>query len=281
MRKGGAQVGGTMPPFEDKLSADEIDSVIAWFQTKWSDEIYAAWNERNKSTGFVPVKKKVKKPEDSKTVLLQKRLPGVALGPVSPTPVDGLFQTKVGSDYAYLLSDGRYVLIGELIDLKSGSNLTDALRGKDNLKILIAFSESDMVVYPAKGDANSVITILTDTDCPFCRKLHMEVPQLQNAGIKVRYIPFPRNGREGSGYQVMRSVWCSKDKTGAMDIAKGISEGKLGASDCQGGDAVDKGFELGRKIGIRGTPAIFLPDGRLLEGYVPANQLIKIIFTDI
>jgi thiol:disulfide interchange protein DsbC len=278
IKQGGKPLGGQMPPFADKLGEYEIDSIIAWFQSKWSDEIYAAWSERNQSTGFVPVKKqKQEKTADPQTRLLRNRLPGVDVGPATRTPVEGLYQSKVGADYAYLFSNGRYALVGELIDLQTGNNLTEQAKGKDNLELLNTISESDMVVFPAKGQEKHAITVFTDTECPFCRKLHAEVPQLQAAGIKVRYIPFPRNGPAGASYESMKSVWCAKDRQKAMSIAKGITEGVLPKPGCPEARAVDQGFALGIKIEIRGTPAIFLPTGRLLEGYVPAKELVQLL----
>ncbi len=44
IRNGGAPLGGVMPGFADKLSAQEIDAVIAWFQSLWSDEVYRIWS---------------------------------------------------------------------------------------------------------------------------------------------------------------------------------------------------------------------------------------------
>jgi len=280
IRKGGAPVGGTMPPFENKLSATEIDSVIAWFQSKWSDDIYNAWHQRNTSTGFQPVIKKAVK-QNTQTQYLRQRLPGVQVGDPEATAVKGLYQSKVGADYAYLLEEGRYALIGELIDLQTGKNLTELSKGKNNLQLLKSFPETDMTIYPAIGKTQQTITILTDTDCPFCRKLHQEVPALQEAGIKVRYIPFPRGGKSGSGYADLKSVWCAKDRNTAMDIAKRAIPGQLDRKECDAGAAVDRGYQLGIDIGLRGTPAIIMQNGLKVEGYIPFDKLITLSRSNI
>jgi thiol:disulfide interchange protein DsbC len=280
VRKGGAPVGGTMPAFEDKLSATEIDAIISWFQSKWSDEIYAAWHQRNNDTGFQPVKPKTSA-SNPLTQLLRQRLRGVEVGEPEETGVNGLYQAKVGADYAYLFEQGRYALVGDLIDLKTGKNITELAKGKDKLNLLLSFPETDMVIFPANGSTEQTITILTDTDCPFCRKLHKEVPQLQKADIKVRYIAFPRGGKLGSGYAGLKSVWCAKDRNAAMDIAKGIVPGELSTKDCDAAAAVDRGYELGVKVGLRGTPAIILENGLMLEGYMPANKLITLSRSNI
>lgn len=47
VKRGGAPVGGSMPAFADKLDEAQIDAVLAWVQSHWSDEIYAIWHERD------------------------------------------------------------------------------------------------------------------------------------------------------------------------------------------------------------------------------------------
>ncbi|MCW8963046.1 MAG: thioredoxin fold domain-containing protein [Gammaproteobacteria bacterium] len=280
VRKGGAPVGGTMPPFEGKLSATEIDSAIAWFQSMWSDEIYTAWSKRNADDGFQLIKPKQQSADSPTTRLLRQRLRGVEVGKPQKTEVKDLYQVRAGSEYAYLFSGGRYALIGNLIDLQTGQNLTEQAKEKLTLQLLETFPESDMVIYPPEDTTQQTLTILTDTDCPYCRKLHKEIPQLQKAGIRVRYIPFPRGGKQGKGYADMKAVWCAKDRTVAMDIAKGVNSGDIDMNGCMEAAAVDRGYEFGLKIGLRGTPAIILQNGRMLEGYVPADRLIELSRTN-
>ena len=278
IRKGGKPVGGVMPAFEDKLTADEIDSIIAWFQSLWTDEIYAMWEQRNADAGFVSVKN-AKKQERPITGLLKQRLKGADIGAPEPTPLKNIYQARVGADYAYLSDDGRYALIGELVDLKTGRNLTEDSKSLNRASLIGAFAESDMTIFPASGNSEHTVTILTDTDCPFCQKLHKELPEILDAGITVRYIPFPRNGSKGKGYADLKSVWCAGDRQAAMNIATGIKQGKLPSGDCTAASAVDKGFQLGTKIGLRGTPAIILSNGQMIEGYLPAKQLAQLVRT--
>ena len=100
------------------------------------------------------------------------------------------------------------------------------------------------------------------------------MPQLQAAGVRVNYIAFPRGGSQGPGYKDLRSVWCAADPIEAMDIAKGARSGQVEPRDCEAGQAVDRGHVLGQQVGVTGTPAIVLPDGRIRPGYVPAKRLL-------
>lgn len=212
---------------------------------------------------------------DSRTARLKQLAPGIDMGEPENTPIAGLYQVKIGNNYAYVTEDGDFVLVGELIDLKTGTNLTRKAQGKDNLELLADFPEKDMVIFPADGETKATITIFSDTTCQYCRKLHTEVPVLQKAGVTVRYIAYPRGGLRSLGYESLKSVWCAPDRREAMNIAKGLSKGSLPAGSCKEAHAVVAGFEIGNNLGIQGTPTIYLPDGQELGGYLPVKQLLK------
>ncbi len=144
-------------------------------------------------------------------------------------------------------------------------------------KAIDAVPLKDKAVYPAEGKTRTVLNVFTDTSCPYCKKLHQEVPQLQKAGIEVRYLPYPRGSSRGPGYQSLKQVWCADDKARAMNIAKGIESGSLPAGDCAEGAMVDKGYDLGNQLGVDGTPALFTENGQKISGYVPAQQLIPML----
>ena len=216
------------------------------------------------------------------TQLLQSRL-GVAVGKASETPADGIyqtqFQTRNGTSFAYLTGDGRFVIVGDMIDLQAQVNLTELSRRTIAKEHLAKLSADDLSVFPAVAETKTVINIFTDTSCPYCQKLHSEVPELQKAGIEVRYIPFPRGGARGPGYQALRQVWCAEDKAKSMDIAKGVATGELPGADCSQAGFVDQGYTIGNQVGITGTPAIFTESGQKLDGYVPYQQLIPMLLS--
>jgi len=205
---------------------------------------------------------------------LGKLVPQAAIGTPEKLPIPGVFQVQVGRRYVYVTDDGRYAFVGDLLDLENGTNLTSIRRGQDTLAIMSAFPQTNMVVYPANGDELAVITVFTDTSCPYCRKFHAELSQLQRAGVTVRYIAFPRAGTQGEAYQTMRRVWCADDRRKAMNRAKGDGLPSSGAEDCAAASAVDAGYQLGLRVGIRGTPAIVLPNGNVQPGYLPSPQLL-------
>jgi len=271
---GTQQLGGRMPAFADKLSADEIDHVIAFFQSKWPQATYASWSDR------FDVKSSQQQVADV-TELLRLRLGTSNIEPAVETGIKGVYQTKFDDKYAYLIDDGRYVFIGDLIDLKRARNLTELSRRDDVKKAIDQVPASDTIVFPAKGDEKTVLNVFTDTSCGYCQKLHEEVNFLQEAGISVRYFAFPRGGNRGPGYQDLKSVWCAENQQEAMSIAKGTKSGNLGAGDCDNALSVDRGFAMGRTIGITGTPALFSANGTKFNGYVPHQELIPLLLNDL
>ena len=214
------------------------------------------------------------------TELLKSRLAGVAIAEASTTPVDDIYQTRFGNKFAYLTGDGRYIFIGDMIDLETQVNLTEVSRRGIAKDAIDAVDIKDLAVFPATTETKAVLNVFTDTSCPYCKKLHEEVPELQKAGIEVRYLPFPRGGAKGPGYQSLKQVWCGKDKAKAMDIAKDVQNGDLPSAECEASKMVDRGYELGNQVGVTGTPALFTETGRKFDGYVPYAQLIPMILSE-
>jgi len=122
--------------------------------------------------------------------------------------------------------------------------------------------------------AKAVLNIFTDTSCPYCQKLHGEIVKLQEAGISVHYLPYPRGGSQGPGYTTLKQVWCATDRARAMTIAKGQASGELPSGDCKSADLIDEGYRLGNKVGVTGTPSLYKSSGELITGYVPYRELI-------
>jgi len=209
------------------------------------------------------------------TRLLKLRLGTDAVDTPVPTGIEGVYQTRFGNKFAYLIEGGRYVFIGDLVDLKMARNMTEISRREIIVDALADFSVDNQIVYPAVDEELAVLSVFTDTSCGYCQKLHGEVKYLQQAGISVHYYPYPRGGSRGPGYSDLRKVWCSDDKLTAMSIAKGVKAGTLqSTSDCDLARVVDEGFALGNQIGVTGTPALYASDGTKFNGYVPYRELI-------
>lgn len=200
---------------------------------------------------------------------LQKRISEIVITDLKPAPIPGLYEMVFGTRVAYVSADGRYMLTGDLIDLDSRINLTATRRGSLVLKSIDALGEANMIVLgPAKP--KRTLTVFTDVDCPYCARLHQEVPKLTQAGVKVRYLLYPRAGKGTETYRRSVAVWCADDRVKALGTAK--SGGKLEMKSCA--NPVDEHVRLGQEVGVEGTPTLVLDDGRVLPGYAPAAELL-------
>jgi thiol:disulfide interchange protein DsbC len=208
------------------------------------------------------------------TDLLKLRFASKKVSEPVKTPVVGIYQARFGINYAYLTEQGRYVFLGNLIDLELGTNLTEMARREIVKSDLELFATEDKAIFPAIGPEKAVVNIFTDTSCSTCKKLFLEVPKLQAAGISVQYLPFPDEGLNSTGYKTLKQVWCAEDKANALTIGKGLEEGILPAGNCPDANLVDKGYTLGKRVGVIGTPAIFKQNGEQIKGYVHYQKLI-------
>ena len=118
------------------------------------------------------------------------------------------------------------------------------------------------------------LLVFTDVDCGYCRRLHQQMAEYHRLGIGVRYAAFPRSGPDTDTWSTMQSIWCAGDRAGAMTRAK--TGGFVTQRQCDS-MSVERHFELGRQIGLSGTPALVTPDGRLIPGYVPPARLAAIL----
>lgn len=189
---------------------------------------------------------------------------------VRASPVQGLYEITYGPRLLYMSADGRFVIRGDVIDIDRGENVSETARKKIRIDAVNGLGEDGMIVFGPQG-VKSTITVFTDVTCPYCAKLHNEVGQLNDAGVKVRYLAFPRAGIPSPVYDEMVSVWCADDPLKAMTDAK--ARKAIVPKRCE--NPVAEHFKMGQLVGVSGTPTIVLDDGAIIGGYVPAKQLIE------
>ena len=269
-------VDGEMPSFKNKLSATEIDAVIAFFQSKWTDTIYKTWQTGQLLSATKHLEESEEPKQHMGTHWLKQHLGGDKITPGEPmkTPVKGIREVKVNNDYLYLSEDGRYAFTGHMIDLINGSDLTVLNQALETKRLLQSYSIKDKLIYPAQGKEKTQLTIFTDTSCPYCRKMHKEVPLLQSEGVTVNVIPYPRRGLDGKGYTQLKLIWCSKDPKQALSTY--IEERVLPdrKDKCEKTEAVDTGYSLGNSLGISGTPLLVLENGERIRGFKTTSNII-------
>jgi len=200
---------------------------------------------------------------------LRKTLPELSVEDVRPSVVPGVYEATAGTRVLYFTADGKYMFTGNLVELDSRRNLTQVRRAALLNALFDSIGEANMIVMgPVRP--KRTITVFTDVDCPYCAKLHLEVPRLNQAGVKVRYLLFPRGGLSSQTYRRSVAVWCATDRVKAIGIAK--AGGKIEMKTCE--NPVARHYALGQELGIEGTPTLVFDDGEMLPGYIPAERLL-------
>ncbi|MCG8379313.1 MAG: DsbC family protein [Proteobacteria bacterium] len=208
--------------------------------------------------------------EEEMNNALLKLLPDVQINGISETPIDGLYQVIIGPDVIYMSRDGKYVIKGDLLDIDARRNMTEDVRSNARAELISKIPERDYIEF-APDKVTDTIYVFTDVDCGYCRKLHQDVPELNARGIGVRYLAYPRAGVDSMTGREMSSVWCAADRQEALTASK--NREPIEQKKCN--DPVAKQYELGKQLGVRGTPAIFLGNGRTLPGYMPPNEIVQ------
>ena len=201
---------------------------------------------------------------------LVKMIPPAAQADIVASPVAGIYRMQVQGNYAFAYVQGDYVLLGDLYNTKDQVNLGDQASSERMANELKDVPLSQMIVYGPENPKR-YITVFTDIDCGYCRKLHNEINELTAAGIQVRYLAFPRAGVGSESHKKYVSVWCNDDQQTALTAAK--SGKPVATASCD--NPVEETYKLGLKVGVRGTPTIIFDDGTVRPGYVPSAALIS------
>ena len=207
-------------------------------------------------------------------VELAAKIPGTKPEDLRLTPLPGIYELTHGADISYVSSDAKYIFSGDLFRVAEGGdfpNLTEGRRRELRAKLVADMPESDMIVFAPK-ETKYTITVFTDVDCAWCRKLHSEMAEYNKLGVRVRYMAWPRSGPATEAWSKAVGVWCAANKAEAMSRAK-RGEAVKPASCAQ--NPVQKQWDLGRQLGVRGTPGLILADGELVPGYLPPAELVK------
>jgi thiol:disulfide interchange protein DsbC len=203
---------------------------------------------------------------------MSKLISGHPVSSINLSPISGLYEVMVGPQVYYVSADGKYLFTGKLFDIDKREDLTTPKISKVKAEMIEKVGEENMVIFaPEKYD--HTVTVFTDIDCGYCRKLHSEIDQYNAHGIRVRYLMFPRAGIGSPSYDKAVNVFCADDRNEAMTQAKAGKD--IEKKKCD--NPVAKEYALGQSLGVSGTPAIFLENGELVPGYVPADRMAAML----
>ena len=150
---------------------------------------------------------------------MDKSIPSVKIDSVKPAEIKGLYEVIVGANIFYVSEDGKYLLQGRLVDVAARKDLTEEKLAGTRKQAIEKLGQENMIVFKPKIGKYTV-TIFTDIDCGYCRKLHSEIDQYLAQGITIQYLFFPRAGKGSDSYNKAVSVWCAKNRNAALTDAK-------------------------------------------------------------
>ena len=201
---------------------------------------------------------------------LQKLNPNIKVDYIGAAPLPGFREVIVGGQVVYVSDDGKYLVQGTVVDIETKSELTGSSGALAAYRkgLLQSAPASDRIVF-APANPVYTVSIFTDIECGYCRKLHNEIAELNKLGIAVEYLAFPRMGLGSQDHKSMVSVWCAADRNQALTAAK--AGRPVPGKDCT--NPVATQYELGQRLGVSGTPAVYAADGTQLGGYLPPQQM--------
>ena len=204
---------------------------------------------------------------------------GLKVNSVADSVVPGVQEVLTDKGLFFAANNGQSLIEGNIYDLTNKQLVNDKILQQVR-KSGIETMQSSMIEFKAK-DEKHAITVFTDTSCGYCRKLHSQMhsyneggqqkPGYNDLGIEIRYLAYPRAGIPSPSADKLISTWCAKDKQDAMTKLK--SDQSVPNATCD--NPVAAQFQLGGQLGVNGTPPLFLPDGKLVPGYTPPEELAK------
>lgn len=201
---------------------------------------------------------------------IAKSMPSMKIDSVKPSEVKGLYEVTVGVNIFYVSGDGKYLLQGRLVDVAARTDLTEQKLRSTRKQAIEKVGQDNMIVFKPKIGKYTV-SVFTDIDCGYCRKLHSEIDQYLAQGITIQYLFFPRAGKGSDSYNKAVSVWCADDRNAALTAAK--KDQKVPAKTCD--NPVDEHMQLGEDFDMKGTPMIVTEKGNIYPGYLSAKQLVE------
>ncbi len=217
----------------------------------------------------------------SQEALIEEKLksidPSIPITLIELSDMTGFYEVLLGSgEVLYVSEDAQFILSGKAYQVTQDNrliNLTEKRLSGMRLDAVQQVADRDMVIFPAQGEKRARIYVFTDIDCPYCQKLHEEVEALNEAGVEVAYLAFPRSGPGGATASRMDQIWCADDRLAAMESA--LNGDSVKADACQ--TPVLEQLALGQTLGVNGTPAMITETGDLLPGYMPAERLLPVL----
>ncbi len=210
-------------------------------------------------------------PEDRVRAALKEVAPDLKITSITPSPIKDLYEVMAGAEVLYITADGRHFVSGHIVDLQTRTDLTERRLASARKLLIDAVGEDKMIIFGDQS-AKHTLTVFTDIECGYCRKLHRQIDDYLKEGMRVRYLFFPRAGKGSPSFDEAVSVWCAGDAEARRTALTRAKAGeRIESKTCD--NPVETHMALGMDLGVRGTPAIITETGELIPGYVEPRRL--------
>lgn len=208
--------------------------------------------------------------------VLSDNVPRLQVREVRETGMEDIYEVRTAQETLYMTGDGRHAFLGTMIrfdDEEGLVNVTEQGRAVERREALASVSAEDMITFSPESEARATLYVFTDINCGYCRKLHRNMEAMTDMGIRVNYLAFPRGGPGTEGHRKAINAWCADNPKEAITRAK---QGEsIPDRDCD--HPVNDQFKLGQTLGVSGTPALILENGRMVRGFRPPEALARIL----
>lgn len=216
-----------------------------------------------KEPGFAPGT-----PESRAREVIRQLSPDARVDKVGAAPIPGFREAIVAGQVLYISDDGKYLMQGVLLDVPAKQNLSENALASVRRDLLKGVPMADRIVFSPPNPRHRVV-VFTDVECGYCRKLHHDIAEYNKQGIAIEYLAFPRMGVNTPDFNKMVDVWCAPDRRKALTDAK--NDRPVPKGSCT--SPIRMQYEIGRRVGLTGTPMILAEDGTQMGGYLPPAEL--------
>lgn len=203
---------------------------------------------------------------------LVKAFPDMEISSINKTPYGGLFEVVVDGQVAYATADGKYLMLGNVIDVASRKNLTAARSAKLS-EVSFASLPLGKAIKEVKGDGSRKLAVFSDADCPFCKKLEPELDKLTN--VTIYTFLHPIESLHPAAVPLSKQIWCEKDRLKAWKAYMLKGDKPTAKGDCD--NTINEVIALGNKLRVTGTPTLIFENGQRVPGYIPAAKLEQLL----
>lgn len=197
----------------------------------------------------------------------QSKVPGLTVESVGKTQMPGLYEVVAGGQIFYVDEKVNFVIRGVLFDARTPAmrNVTAARNAE--LAAAQLRKSTDLAIKRVRGNGKRVLYTFEDPNCGYCRELQKELLKLNDVTIYTFLWPILSQ----DSVEKSKAVWCARDRAKAWDdlMSRGVSP----QNDAKCDTPLEKNMDLAQRFNIRGTPGVFLADGRSIGGFVAADKI--------